>query len=44
MGLSKIHDTLLPIIHHFGGDISNGSLRNEISLIAAAAGFSSFVF
>jgi hypothetical protein len=44
MGLSKIHDTLLPIILHFGGDIGNGSLCDEISLIAAAAGFSSFVF
>jgi hypothetical protein len=45
IGLSKFHDILSPIILHFDGNISDGSLHSEISLIAvAAAGFSSFGF
>ncbi len=32
MGLSKFHDTLLPVILHFSGDMSDGSLCIEVSL------------
>jgi hypothetical protein len=33
MGLSEFHVTLATIILHFGGDISNGHCRGEISMI-----------
>jgi hypothetical protein len=36
MGLRELPDILYLIIFHFGGNIGNGSLCNEISLIAAA--------
>jgi hypothetical protein len=41
MDVSEFHDILAN--HHFGGNIGNGSLCCEISLIAAA-GFSYFSF
>ncbi len=33
MGLSEFPDSLLPVILHFGSDIGDGSLCDEISLI-----------
>jgi hypothetical protein len=33
MGLSKFPDIFSPVILHFGGNIGDGSLYNEISLI-----------
>jgi hypothetical protein len=33
MGLSEFRGTLLPVILHLGGDIGDGSLYGEISLI-----------
>jgi hypothetical protein len=31
MGLREFHDTLLPVILHFGDDIGNGSLSLPFS-------------
>jgi hypothetical protein len=45
MGLSEFHDTLLPFILYFRGDIGDESSCGEIFLIySAATGFSSFAF
>jgi hypothetical protein len=45
MGLSEFHDTLTMIILHFGGDVSNGHCRGEISLIRRRGHpFSNFAF
>jgi hypothetical protein len=33
VGLNEFHGTLSPIIFHFGGDIGDGNLLGEISLI-----------
>jgi hypothetical protein len=43
MGLSEFHDTLPLVILHFGGDIGDGSLCVQGSLIRRRAkGFASF--
>jgi hypothetical protein len=44
MGLSKFHDTLLPIILFFGNNIGDGNLPSEISLIRCRCWFSYFAF
>ncbi len=44
MGLSKFPDTLSPVILRFAGNIGNGSLCSEISLICRCRRFSYFAF
>jgi hypothetical protein len=44
MGLSEFNDTLSPVILYFGGEISDGSLYSEISLIRRRCHLSYFAF
>jgi hypothetical protein len=45
MGLSEFHDTLSPVILHFGSEIGDGSPCGEISLILRRrCNFSYFAF
>jgi hypothetical protein len=44
MGLSEFPDILSPVILHFGSNIGDGSLCDEISLIRRRCGFFYFFF